>query len=422
MNLVLVGTSHKTAPVEVREKLLFPENRLPEALQHLTARYSFHESMILSTCNRVEVLGHAMNVDEGVQKARNFLCDFHQLRPDQIQGHLYSHIQTEAVRHIFRVASSLDSMVLGEPQILGQVKTAFQTAQAAGTVGRILSNLLNKAFSVAKRVRTETSIASSAVSVSYAAVELARKIFNELTGKTVLILGAGKMSELAARHLTSGGVSRVLVWNRTYQRAVEVARIFKGEAIHPEELFRHIERADIIISSTGSPTFILNRVDGERIIHLRRTRPVFIIDIAVPRDIDPEINKVNNIFLYDIDDLRNVVDANLKQRQREAVYAEGIVQEEVTAFMNQLRALDVTPTIVSLRRHWELVFQEELEKNRRQMGSLSAEQESALQGLTSGLLNKFLHGPIAELKLLSQDPARAEQIEVIKRMLGLKDR
>jgi glutamyl-tRNA reductase len=422
MNLVLVGTSHKTAPVGIREKLLFPENRLPEALQRLTTRYSFQEGMILSTCNRVEVLGHALSVDDGVEEARDFLCEFHQLRADQIQGHLYSHIQTEAVRHIFRVASSLDSMVLGEPQILGQVKTAFHTAQAAGTVGRVLNDLLNKAFSVAKRVRTETSIASSAVSVSYAAVELARKIFNELTGKTVLILGAGKMSELAAQHLASGGVSHVLVWNRTYQRAVEVARIFKGEAIHPEELFRHIERADIIVSSTGSPTFILNRIDGERIIHLRKTRPVFIIDIAVPRDIDPEINKVNNIFLYDIDDLRNVVDANLKQRQREAVYAEGIVQEEVTAFMNHVRALDVTPTIVSLRRHWESVFQEELEKNRKQLGSLSAEQESALQSLTNGLLNKFLHGPIAELKVLSQDPDRAEQIKVIKKMLGLKDR
>jgi glutamyl-tRNA reductase len=289
-------------------------------------------------------------------------------------------------------------------------------------VAHHLNALLNRAFSVAKRVRSETGIATSAVSVSYAAVELAKKIFNELTGKTVLILGAGKMSELAARHLTSSGISHVLVWNRTYQRAVEMARVFKGEAIPPEELFRHIERADIIISSTGSPSFLLNRADGERIIHLRKTRPVFIIDIAVPRDVDPEINRVNNIFLYDIDDLRNVVDANLKQRQKEAVHAEEIVKEEVAAFMNQIRALDVTPTIVSMRRHWETVFKEELEKNRRHLGALSTEQESALQNLTSSLLNKILHGPTAELKSLSQDPARADQIEAIKRMLGLKDR
>ena len=422
MNLVLVGASHKSAPVEVRERLYFPESLLPKALQELTTLYRFEEGMILSTCNRVEVLVHGLQSNDAVQRARDFLCGFHQLKMDQIQNHLYDFTQVDVVRHIFRVASSLDSMVLGEPQILGQVKSAFQTAQAVGTVAQHLNALLNRAFSVAKRVRNETAIASSAVSVSYAAVELAKKIFNELSGKTVLILGAGKMSELAARHLTSSGISHVLVWNRTYQRALEMARVFKGEAIPPEELFRHIERADIIISSTGSPSYILNRADGERIIHLRKTRPVFIIDIAVPRDVDPEINRVNNIFLYDIDDLRNVVDANLKQRQKEAVHAEEIVKEEVTAYMNQVRTLDATPTIVSLRRHWETVFKEELEKNRRHMGALSAEQESALQNLTNSLLNKILHGPTAELKQLSQDPARADQIEAIKRMLGLKDR
>ena len=422
MNLVLVGASHKSAPVEVRERLYFPEARLPEALQELRSQYCFEESMILSTCNRVEVLVHGSQSDDAIQRARDFLCRFHQLGIEQIQNHLYDYTQVDAVHHIFRVASSLDSMVLGEPQILGQVKSAFQTAQAVGTVARHLNTLLNRAFTVAKRVRSETGIASSAVSVSYAAVELAKKIFNELSGKTVLILGAGKMSELAARHLTSSGISHVLVWNRTYQRAVEMAELFKGEAIPPEELFRHIERADIIISSTGSSSFILNRADGERIIHLRKSRPVFIIDIAVPRDVDPEINRVNNIFLYDIDDLRNVVDANLKQRQKEAAHAEEIVKEEVAAFMNQIRALDVAPTIVSLRRHWENVVKEELEKNRRYMGSLSAEQQSAIQNLTNSLLNKFLHGPTTELKSLSQDPSRADQLEAIKRMLGLKDR
>ncbi len=421
MNLILVGASHKTTPVEVREKLFFPETRLSEALQSLRNRYSFEEGLILSTCNRVEVVADGLQVEEGIERAREFLCDFHQLDPLRIQSHLYTYKQSDVVRHLFRVASSLDSMVLGEPQILGQVKNAFHAAQAAGTVGRTLSGLLNRAFSVAKRVRNETGIASSAVSISYAAVELARKIFNDLAGKTVLILGAGKMSELAAKHLASGGVSTVLVWNRTYQRAEELAGVFHGEAIRPEDLFRHIERADIIISSTGSPTFILNRADGERIIHLRKNRPVFVIDIAVPRDVDPEINKVSNIFLYDIDDLRNVVDANLKQRQREAIYAEEIIKEEVASFMNHMKVLDVAPTIVTLRRHWESVFREEMEKNKKHLGPLSTEQQSALQSLAGSLLNKMLHGPIAELKRLSQDPNRADEIESIKRMLGLKE-
>ena len=259
-------------------------------------------------------------------RLQDFICNFHKVPYDTLHQFLYDFTQIDVVRHVFRVAASLDSMVLGEPQILGQVKTAFTTAQNAGTIGATLNQLMNRAFFVAKRVRSETTIASSAVSISYAAVELAKKIFNDLKGKTVLILGAGKMSELAAKHLAGAGVSKVLVWNRTYPRAVELAEVFKGEAIQTEDLFRQIERADIIISSTGSPTFILNRADGERMIHLRKNRPVFIIDIAVPRDVDPEINKVSNIFLYDIDDLRNVIDANLRQRQREAQSAEEIVQ------------------------------------------------------------------------------------------------
>ena len=422
MNLVLVGVSHKTAPVEVRERLCFPEPKLREALQELKSRYDHEEGMILSTCNRVEVLVNTTNLDDGVRQVKDFLCDFHQLRYDFLKKFLYDFTQMEAIRHIFRVASSLDSMVLGEPQILGQVKNAFNCAQTAGTAGSVLSYVMSKAFFVAKRVRSETGIASSAVSISYTAVELAKKIFNELSGKTVLILGAGKMSELAARHLTSSGVSRVLVWNRTYQRALDLAAVFRGDAIRPEELFKHIEKADIIISSTGASSFILNKADGERLIHLRKNRPVFIIDIAVPRDIDPQINKVSNIFLYDIDDLRNVIDANLKQRQREAQFAEEIVRQEVESFLNSAKAMDVAPTIVSLRNHWESIRQQELAKSKNRLGPLTRDQEAAIDSLTQSLLNKILHGPISELKTLSRNPAAKEHIETIKRILGLKDR
>ena len=421
MNLVLVGVSHKTAPVEIREKLYFPEPKLQQALQELTSGYALEEGMILSTCNRVEVLAHAQDIGEGIHRIKDFICRYHQLHHEVLQKFLYDFTQVEAVRHVFRVASSLDSMVLGEPQILGQVKNAFTFAQTAGTVGNALTHVMNRAFFVAKRVRTETGIAGSAVSISYAAVELAKKIFNELSGKTVLVLGAGKMSELAAKHLTASGISHVLVWNRTHQRGLELAKIFNGEAIRPEELFKHVERADIIISSTGASSFILNRADGERIIHLRKNRPVFIIDSAVPRDVDPEINKVSNIFLYDIDDLRNVIDANLKQRQRAAIFAEEIIRQEVESFINHARAMDVTPTIVSLRQHWESIRKEEIARNKKRLGTLSGEQEAAIDNLTQSLVNKILHGPIAELKTLSRDPAGNKHIESIKRMFGLKE-
>jgi glutamyl-tRNA reductase len=421
MNVVLVGVSHKTAPVDIREKLHFPEPRLPEALQLLRSQYEFQQSMILSTCNRVEVLIHAADTAAGVRQVKDFICDFHQLPHESLQKFLYDFTHVDAVRHVFRVASSLDSMVLGEPQILGQVKNAFTTAQNAGTIGSELSQLMTRAFFVAKRVRSETAIASSAVSIGYAAVELAKKIFNELSGKTVLILGAGKMSELAAKHLSSSGISTVLVWNRTYERAIELARVFYGEAIRPEELFKHIERADILISSTGSPNFILTKADGERIIHLRRNRPVFIIDIAVPRDVDPQINKVSNIFLYDIDDLRNVIDANLRQRQREAQSAEEIVRQEVDSFLEHSRTRDVTPAIVALRAQWEAVRREELSRNRKRLGALTPDQEAALDNLTQSLMNKLLHGPISELKRVNRQPALEDPVATIRRMFGMKE-
>ncbi len=422
MNLVVVGLNHKTAPVEVREKFFFPESRIPEALGSLTTEFKLQESLILSTCNRVEVLGVSPNPEEAADRIFEFLGLFHQLELLPMKPHLFIHTGPEAIRHIFRVTSSLDSMILGEPQILGQVKSAFNAAQQCGASGPFIANLMSRAFNVAKRVRSETAIASAAVSVSYAAVELAKKIFNQLDGKTVMILGAGKMGELSVKHLKASGVSQVLVWNRTQSRAGELAALFGGEAVPSDELYRHIDRADIIISSTGSSDFVLRREDGERIIHHRKNRPLFIIDIAVPRDVDPEINKINNIFLYDIDDLHHVVNANRKQRLREAVRAEEIVTVEVAAFSRKLMGQDVTPIIVSLREHWETVRRDEISRFQKQFGPLSEGQQAAIDNLTQSMLNKFLHGPITFLKESGQRQEAEMLIVEIKKMLGLKER
>src|SRR6476646_9183645 len=299
MQLAIVGVSHKTAPVEVRERLAFNSDVLRSALTALIDRQNVREAIILSTCNRVEVV--AESPDDRL--IREFLCDFHQIPPDSVSKHLYSFRNADVIRHVFRVASSLDSMMIGEPQILGQVKEAYRIAADAGTVGMHLSALMNRAFAVAKKIRTETGISQSAVSISFAAVELARKIFGELSGKTVMIIGASKMGELAAKHLKRNGVSSVLVTNRTFERAVELAQVFEGAALPFEHLTEHMDRADIVISSTGAPHFIITKPMGEQMIHRRKNRPVFFIDIAVPRDIDPTVNEIDNAVLYDIDDL-----------------------------------------------------------------------------------------------------------------------
>jgi glutamyl-tRNA reductase len=422
MNVVVVGLNHNTAPVEIREKLCFPNERIEEALHLLQGKFGLAEAVILSTCNRVEIVGSGLEPAESSDRIMGFLGEFHQLEISQFRPHFYHWHGFEAVRHLFRVTSSLDSMILGEPQILGQVKSAYVAAQKAGTLGPFLNSILSHAFMVAKRIRSETAIASSAVSISYAAVELAKKIFNQLNDKTVLILGAGKMSELAVKHLKSSGISHVLVWNRTFSRAQELAHLFNGEAIPTEDLFRHIERADILISSTGSPSFILKREDGERMIQLRRNRPVFMIDIAVPRDIDPEINKIDNVFLYDIDDLQQVIEANLKQRHREALRAEEIVQNELLSFSKWIGGHDMAPLIISLRTHWDGVRQEEIARFQKQLGPISKEQELAIQNLTTSLLNKILHGPITRLKECGTHPDRDEIAREIAKIMGLKDK
>jgi glutamyl-tRNA reductase len=414
MQLALVGLSHKTAPVEVRERFAFSSETLKSALTSLVARNEIKEAMILSTCNRVEVV--AESPDD--RRIREFFCEFHRVQDDVIAKHLYSLRNADAIRHVFRVAASLDSMMIGEPQILGQVKEAYRIASDAGTVGMNLSALMSRAFAVAKRVRSETGISQSAVSVSYAAVELARKIFGSLSGKVVMIIGASKMGELAAKHLRRAGVSSVLVTNRTFERAVELAKIFEGAAVPFEHFEDHMDRADIIISSTGAPNFIISRHLAEQVIHRRKNRPMFFIDIAVPRDIDPLVNEIDNAFVYDIDDLQQVIDSNLKERMSEATRAEEIVDREVEAFCSRMQARDVVPTIVQLRDTLEKLRRDEIERNRRQLRDLPPEQ--AVDQITQSLINKILHHPIAHLKEMAHDPQGHDVAEMIRKIFNVK--
>jgi len=360
--IVIVGLNHRSAPVEIRERLAFPADTIGHALRGLVEKDGIDEGVIVSTCNRVEVCALAGEGYRGTQAIKEFLSSYHGMPLTELSDYLYHHIEEEAVRHLFRVSSSLDSMVLGEPQILGQIKDAYGYACEFQSIGPVLDKFFAKAFSVAKRVRTETRVANSAVSVSYAAVELARKILGDLKDKTVMLIGAGEMCELAARHLLSAGAKGILVTNRTFERAVRLAEEFDGTPVRFDELPTHLKRADIVLSSTGAPHFILKREDVEEVIRIRRNRPMFFIDMAVPRDIDPDANQIDNVYVYDIDDLNNVIETNLEERQREAARAEEIVIAEVTGFRRWLESQQVTPTIVSLRKKFEEIKEAEVAK------------------------------------------------------------
>jgi glutamyl-tRNA reductase len=325
------------------------------------------------------------------------------------------------VRHLFRVAASLDSMVVGEPQILGQLKDAFDHALTHNTTGTVMNRLMKKAISVAKRIRTETKIAESAVSISFAAVELARKIFGDLDGKTVMLAGAGEMAELAAKHLVNNGVKQILVANRTYERAEELAQEFEGRAVKYEDLVPEMVHADILIAATGAPHYILLKKDMERVIKERKNKPVFLIDIAAIRNLDPEINKIDNVYLYDVDDLQSVVESNIKERQREAEQAEEIIEEEINTFMSWLTTIDVVPTIVALRERAEAIRLAELERSLPKMGELSEKQKKQLEGLTQAIVNKLLHAPLVALKKSAGDPEGGSHVESARVLFGLDE-
>ena len=398
MELLVVGLNHKTAPIEIRECLAFPEDKMAEALSKVHALPPLKENIILSTCNRVEVYAATRETEKAIHELKEFLSQYHGIPLKEFEKSLYFHIGEEAVRHIFRVASSLDSMVVGEPQILGQIKDAYDISQQTKTSGLILHRLLHRAFHVAKRVRTETKIGNSAVSVSFVAVELAKKIFDTLERKTVLLIGAGEMSELAAQHLVSGGIEKVLVTNRTYERAVNLSQQFKGEAIPFEEMSQGLRKADIVISATDAPQYLIRHDQVSKVMKDRKQKPIFFIDIADPRDIEPKVGGIENVYLYNIDDLQKVVNDNIQDRKKEAARAENIVQDEVTKFVNWYRSLDVTPTIVALREKFEEIRKKELEKTFSLHPNFSDKEKKSVEALTSAIINKILHDPLTILK------------------------
>jgi glutamyl-tRNA reductase len=417
MNFRLIGVNHQTAPVEVRERLAIPDSRLPEALKRLVQHPGVEEGLILCTCNRVELLARTRN---GTADLRGFLQDYFRVPSADLEPHLYDYSEDGAIRHLFRVTASLDSMIVGEAQILGQVKEAYATARAVGAVHSQLDLLLTRAFAVAKRVRTETAVGTSAVSVASVAVELAKKIFGSLQGKHVYLVGAGKMSELAARHLQAHGAASIFVANRTFERAQQLAARFHGEAIHFSEIYNTCDRADIVITSTGAPVAIFKRSHGEMFLSRRRNRPMFFIDIAVPRDVDPEMNKVDGIFVYDIDDLQQAVNSHVADRRKEAERAESIVESEVVRFQARLQTLEVVPTIVSLQDHLETIRQAEIDRVRGRLGALTAEQELALEALTRGIVNKIMHTPVRTLKTAAREPEATTVVDLVRRLFNLQ--
>ena len=423
MRYQLIGVNHKSAPLDVRERLAIPESRLPDACRDLTAHPGIEEGMILSTCNRVELITHTTN---GFADLREFLHHQFHLTAEELDSHLYEFRETEAVRHIFRVASSLDSMVVGEAQILGQVKEAYATARAIGAVRGQLDQLFTRAFAVAKRVRTETEVGSSSVSIASVAVELAKKIFGSLQGKNVFIVGAGKMSELAARHLMAHGCASIFVSNRTYDRAVGLAQKFNGQAIRFDDLYSTCDRADIVITSTGAPHAIFRREHGEQFLSRRKNKPMFFIDIAVPRDVSPEMAKLDGIFTYDLDDLQQAVSSHVADRHKEAEIAEAIIASEVENFKARFEARrytrDVVPTIVSLQDHLETIRQAEIDRVRGRLGHMTPEQEIAVEALTRGIINKVMHTPITTLKTAAKESEVTTVIDIVRRLFNLHDK
>ena len=419
MHIVLVGLSHHTAPVEIRERLAFAPTAMEKPLRQMLELPAVAEALIVSTCNRVELYAATREPDAAVAALRRFLADYHGVPLEEIEQHLYDYQGEDGIRHLFRVASSLDSMIIGEPQILGQIKTAYGYAVEFRTAGLILNRFLHKAFSVAKRVRTETGIASSAVSVSFAAVELARKIFDRLDDKGVMIIGAGEMCELAARHFVSNGVRKVLVTNRTFERAEKLAVEFQGRAVPFEQFTDHLAEVDIVMTSTGAPTFILGYKQMEEVLRRRRNRPMFLIDIAVPRDIDPKVNALDNIYLYDVDDLQGVVQANLKERQKEAHRAEGIIGEEIGQFHLWLANLEVKPTIVALRRRFEEISAQELTKTFGNHKDLSDAQRRGIEAMANAIVNKLLHRPTALLKRTQNDASGENYVDAVRELFDL---
>ena len=420
MHLIVVGLSHKTAPVEIRERLAVPDSRLGEALTRLCSYPGVKEGVLLSTCNRVEVYSVVDDIEAGYGRIQEFLADTHlSLSSEQLTPHLYWHTGDRAIGHLFRVAASLDSMIIGESQILGQLKDAFEVALAHKTTGVIMNKVVKKAISVAKRVRTETKISEMAVSVSYAAVELAKKIFSNLHEKTVLLVGAGEMAKLAARHLIAHGVGHVRITTRTPQHAVDLADKFGGTAVPFDQFKDDMASADIVLVSTGAAHYLIGAEDVHRAVEERMNRPMFLIDISVPRNIDPAVRHVDNAFLFDIDDLKQRVEQNRAERVQEAEKAERMVLEEVTTVLDWMKSLEVTPTIVALRNRVDDMKRAEVDKVLARLPHLSSQDRELVEGLASSIVNKLIHRTMVTLKTEVNSSSGPAFVEAARRFFSL---
>lgn len=405
MSLIVVGVNHKTAPVEIREKIAFnSKEAIKEALKELIQREGIGEVVIISTCNRVEIYVYTANVsdlkreNQVEETIKAFLSNFHNIGRGEFENYLYVYKDTEAVEHLFKVASSLDSMIVGEPQITGQVKESYEIALSERTTSLILNYLMNRALFTAKRVRNETRIGENPVSVSYAAVGLIKKVFDELSKKSILLVGAGEMAELALRHLIGSGIKNVYLTNRTFQRAEELAKEFNGVAVPFENLKEQLVKTDIVICSTGAPHYVITEQMLKEVMPLRKHKPIFFIDISVPRNVDPACNELDNVYLYNIDDLQDVVDSNILERKKEAEKALSIVQEETEKFFQWLNSLESVPVIVSIRNKAEQVRQEEIEKFKAKYKDLPPELINSIDYLTQSIINKIMHSPTVALK------------------------
>jgi glutamyl-tRNA reductase len=418
MYLIVLGINHRTAPVEVRGQVAFPPEQLARALAELTALAGIHEAAIVSTCNRTEV--YCTRDDTTDATLTDWLCRFHQLDPDSLLPHLYSYQQADAVRHVLRVAAGLDSMILGEPQILGQMKDAYQHSLQANSIDTLVNRLFQHTFSVAKQIRTDTAIGASPVSVAFAAVSLARQIFGKLEDQTTLLIGAGETIELTARHLHDQGIGKIIIANRTVSRAHELAAQFNGYGIGLDEISTHLEEADIVISSTASTEPLISREQMQSVLKKRKHRPVYMVDIAVPQDIAADVAELDDIYLYTVDDLQQVIEENLRSREEAALQAEEIIDDQVERFMAWLHSLDAVPTVRAYREHAESLGATAIEKARRQLQK-GIPPEEVIETLTRDLVRKLSHNPSVNLRNAAAE-GETGLLEAVRKLSQLNTR
>jgi len=422
MRICHIGLNHKTAPVELRERLAVAETDIAEILQKHIQHPAIREATLLSTCNRVEMTVVTHEPESAIAAVHEWFAETAGMELSDVCDHLYSYTTDAAIRHLFAVASGLDSLVLGEPQILGQVKSSYEHALAAGTAGHVLHRLYQSTFAAAKRARSETEIGKQAVNISSCAVELAKHIFGDLAGKTVLLIGAGEMAELAARHLRSNGCNDILVANRTLERATNLAIEFEGHALTLEQLGEYLDRADIILSSTGASTFVLLPEIIQQALAKRKGSPMFIVDIAVPRDVDPRIGEIDDVYLYDIDDLQQVVQGNVEHRQEQAEQARELLEQEALSFLGWLKSLESVPLIRNMQQQMEARRREELEKIQRYMKDFSPEQLEVVERFSRAMMKRYMHPALQTLKSLPDDIEGDLLMGAASRLFDLQDR